>query len=50
MPPKFLDNHKIDSTLRARMLDWMVEVMTSYKFSHKSYFAGIQIMDRYFAK
>jgi len=50
IPSKFLENHKIDSGLRARMLDWMVEVMTSYKFSHKSYFAGVQIMDRYFEK
>ena len=30
------------------MLDWMVEVTTSYKFNHKTYFAGIQLMDRYF--
>ena len=34
-------NHKIDGTLRARMLDWMVEVMGSYNFTHKTYFAGI---------
>jgi phage anti-repressor protein len=32
------------------MLDWMVEVMTQYKFTHKAYFAGIQLMDRYFEK
>jgi len=35
--------------LRARMLDWMVEVTTSYKFTHKAYFDGVQLMDRYFA-
>lgn len=44
----FLDGHKIDGALRARMLDWMVEVMVSYKFQHKTYFAGVEIMDRYF--
>lgn len=47
---KFLDNHKIDSGLRARMLDWMVEVTTSYNFDPKTYFAAVQIMDRYFEK
>jgi hypothetical protein len=46
---KFLSNHKIDGNLRARMLDWMVEVMYSYNFKNKTYFAGIEIMDRYFA-
>jgi hypothetical protein len=45
---RFLEKHHIDSTLRARMLDWMVEVIGSYKFTDKTYFDGIQIMDRYF--
>jgi hypothetical protein len=31
------------------MLDWMVEVMCSYNFQNKTYFAGVEIMDRYFA-
>ena len=35
--------------LRARMLDWMVEVTSSYKFTNKAYFDGVQLMDRYFA-
>jgi hypothetical protein len=26
----------------------MVEVMVSYKFNNKTYFASMQIMDRYF--
>lgn len=30
------------------MIDWMIEVTTSYKFTNKTYFDGIQIMDRYF--
>lgn len=45
---KFLSNHKIDGVLRARMLDWMVEVMGSYHFQNKTYFSGIEIMDRFF--
>lgn len=31
------------------MLDWMVEVMSSYHFQSKTYFAGVEIMDRYCA-
>lgn len=37
----FLKNHLVDAGLRARMLDWMVEVTKSYKFINKSYFASV---------
>jgi hypothetical protein len=47
-PNDFLRNHSIDGTLRARMLDWMVEVTSSYKFTNKTYFDGASLMDRYF--
>lgn len=46
---RFLRGHKIDGYLRGRMLDWMVEVTASYKFSPKGYFAAVDLMDRYFA-
>ena len=45
----FLKNHQVDSQLRARMLDWMVEVTKSYKFINKSYFGSVELMDRYFS-
>lgn len=45
---QFLSNHKIDAILRARMLDWMVEVMYSYNFQNKTYFTGVEVMDRFF--
>ena len=32
------------------MLDWMIEVTSSYKFSDKGYFDSVQLMDRYFEK
>jgi hypothetical protein len=32
------------------MLDWMVEVTASYKFTHKTYFDSVQLMDTYFQK
>lgn len=46
--PRFLAKHEIDAPLRAKMLDWMIEVTTSYRFTNKTYFDGIQLMDRYF--
>jgi cyclin B len=30
------------------MLDWMIEVTSSYKFTAKTYFASVYLMDRYF--
>lgn len=44
----FLNAHDIDKQLRARMLDWMIEVTSSYKFTAKTYFASVELMDRYF--
>jgi hypothetical protein len=44
----FLSAHDIDKQLRARMLDWMIEVTSSYKFTAKTYFASAYLMDRYF--
>ena len=44
----FLITHDIDKGLRSRMLDWMIEVTSSYKFTPKTYFTGVHLMDRYF--
>lgn len=46
--PRCLAQHEIDAHLRAKMIDWMVEVTASYKFTNKTFFDGIQVMDRYF--
>ena len=44
----FLTGHDIDKGLRARMLDWMIEVTSSYKFVPKTYFSSVCLMDRFF--
>jgi hypothetical protein len=44
----FLRKHEVDQGLRARMVDWMVEVLTSYKCSNRTFFKTVDIMDRYF--
>ena len=38
---EFLQDHEITPSLRARMLDWMVEVTKSYKFINKTYFSSV---------
>lgn len=49
--PSFcLKNHSIPSNLRARMVDWMIEVLSSYKCQHQTFFVAISLMDRFFGK
>jgi len=31
------------------MIDWMIEVFSSYKFLDGSFFRGVELMDRFFA-
>jgi hypothetical protein len=38
----------IDSTMRARMVDWMIEVLTNFKCDDQTFFIAVSIMDRYF--
>ncbi|CDW72824.1 n-terminal domain containing protein [Stylonychia lemnae] len=43
-----LKNHKITGVYRAKMVDWMVEVLTAFKCSDQTFFLATNIMDRYF--
>lgn len=43
-----LDGHKIQSQLRTKMTDWMVEVCHSFRCAPRTYFLAIAIMDKYF--
>lgn len=43
-----LSRHKITPTLRARMVDWMIEVLTNFRCDDQTFFIAISIMDRYF--
>ncbi len=44
----FLKGHEVTSQLRARMVDWMIEVMTNFKCSQQAFFVAISIMDKYY--
>ena len=45
---EFLGKHGITSDYRAKMVDWMVEVLSTFKCSDQTFFLAIDIMDRFF--
>ncbi|CAD8056391.1 unnamed protein product [Paramecium sonneborni] len=49
-PLEWLKNHSIPSNLRAKMIDWMVEVLCSYKCTDQTFFVAVRTMDFYFSK
>ena len=49
-PAECLARHKITPNLRAKMIDWMVEVMCSYKCSDQAFFLAVNYMDTFFEK
>ena len=49
-PKNFLDNHKISASVRAKMIDWMIEVLCIYKCTDMTFFVAANYMDTYFAR
>jgi hypothetical protein len=43
-----LKRHKITPALRARMIDWMIEVLTNFKSDDQTFFLACSLLDRYF--
>jgi len=50
LPKDCLRLHEITPSLRAKMIDWMVEVMTSFKCKDQTFFMAVSLMDRYLDK
>jgi Cyclin, N-terminal domain len=44
----FLESHKVSGVYRAKMVDWMVEVLTAFKCADQTFFIAVSLMDRYF--
>lgn len=42
-----LINHRIEESLRAKMVDWMIEVITKFELNTKTFFLSVKIMDKY---
>lgn len=45
-----LETHTITKDYRTKMVDWMVEVTTSFKCSIRTYFLAVAIFDGYLRK
>lgn len=45
-----IEGHDITKEYRTKMMDWMVEVCTSFKCSSRAYFLATQIFDKYLCK
>lgn len=43
-----LGRHKITPALRARMIDWMIEVLTNFRCDDQTFFLAVSLQDRYF--
>jgi len=43
-----LFRHKVTPALRARMIDWMIEVLANFKCDDQTFFLAVALLDRYF--
>jgi hypothetical protein len=39
--------HEVTKEYRTKMVDWMIEVCVSFKFSPRTYFLAVTILDKY---
>jgi hypothetical protein len=46
----FLLKHKIDKEIRTKMVDWMIEVLSSFNCDHNTFFVSIDLMDSFLTK
>ena len=45
IPDTFLQNHKITSIVRTRMIDWMVEICSVFNYMDETFFLSVNILD-----
>jgi hypothetical protein len=43
-----LERHKITERMRAKMIDWIIEVLGNYNCDDNTFFLAVNIMDKYF--
>lgn len=43
-----LERHAVTPALRARMVDWMIEVLTNFRCDDQTFFLAVSLLDRYF--
>ena len=50
IPDTFLQNHKITSIVRTRMIDWMVEICSVFNYMDETFFLSVNILDIFLQK
>jgi hypothetical protein len=46
----FLLRHKIDKDIRTKMVDWMIEVLSSFNCEHNTFFVSVNLLDNFLSK
>ena len=49
-PVDFLSRHKINPSIRTKMVNWMLEVFHSFKSNEETIFSAVKILDKYIWK
>jgi hypothetical protein len=50
IPENFLQNHKITSIVRTRMIDWMIEVCSIINYMDETFFLSVNVLDIFLQK
>ena len=50
IPETFLQNHKITSSVRTKMIDWMIEVCSIINYVDETFFLSVNILDIFLQK
>ena len=50
IPETFLQNHKITSIVRTKMIDWMIEVCSIINYMDETFFLSVNILDIFLQK
>ena len=50
IPDTILQNHKITSNIRTKMVDWMIEVLSVFECVDETFFLSVNIMDIFYQK
>ena len=45
IPETFLQNHKITSIVRTKMIDWLIEICSVFNYMDETFFLSVNILD-----
>lgn len=47
LPDNFMQNHKISSFIRSKMVNWMLEIFYTFHSNEETFLAAVEIMDKF---